>query len=161
MAMTEKQDEFFCALYRECAKHLWRWAYRCLGDRELSSELVQDTFVVLMLKIDAVMRYENPEAWLFQVMANQIWHEKRQFAVHEYIPIEECPDIPSDDHLMDGLEELIPSAFSEEERNLFIWYYRDRYSFGEISKVLGISEDACRMKLLRLRKRLKKILRDF
>lgn len=62
---------------------------------------------------------------------------------------------------MDGLEELIPSAFSEEERNLFIWYYRDRYSFGEISNVLGISEDACRMKLLRLRKRLKKILRDF
>lgn len=72
MAMTEKQDEFFCALYRDCAKHLWKRAYRSLGDRELSSELVQDTFVVLMLKIDAVMTYEKPKAWPFQVMADQI-----------------------------------------------------------------------------------------
>lgn len=62
---------------------------------------------------------------------------------------------------MDGLEELIPSAFSEEKRNLFIWYYRDRYSLGEISKALGIFEDACRMKLLRLRKRLKKFCAIF
>lgn len=161
MAMTKKQEEFFCALYRQYAAYLWKWAYRCLGDRQLSEELVQDTFVVLMLKIDTVITYENPKPWLFQVMANQIAHEKRQFAAHEsHVPLDEHPELSSDEHLMDGLEELLPSAFSEADQNLFIWYYRDRYTFGEISAKLGISEDACRMQLARLRSRLKKILRD-
>lgn len=162
MAMTNEQEKFFCTLYRQYAGYLWKWAYRSLGDRQLSEELMQDTFVILMLKIDTIMTYENPKSWLFGVMANQIAHEKRRFAIQKpSLPLEDHPELASDNHLMDGLEELLPSAFSETDRNLFIWYYRDQYTYGEISEMLGISENACRMQLARLRDRLKKILRDF
>lgn len=162
VAMTEKQAAFFVRMYEDYAEYLWKFAYRKLGDSHIAWELVQDTFVVLLLKIDKIIAHEKPAAWLFDVMGNQIQHEKRQFAVRggASVPLDECYELAADIEIMDGLEELIPSAFTEAERNLFLWYYRDQRTFREISGKLGISEDACRMQIKRLRKRLEKILRN-
>lgn len=57
-----------------------------------------------------------------------------------------------------GLSELFPSSFLPQERKLITLYYNERRSIKEISDILGISQSACKMRLLRLRNELKCIL---
>lgn len=51
---------------------LYNWAYHKTSNAEIAQDLVQDTFVVAVEKIDSFQRKSSVKTWLFSILNNKI-----------------------------------------------------------------------------------------
>lgn len=147
---------FLEELYRANAKRIADWAYRHLGDYEQAKDIVQDSFLIAVVKIDDVMASDNPKRWLYKTARNLIGHAIRERNKKLHIANSDISELDHDLEL--GLSEIFPKTFSTCDKKILHMYYYERCTIKEISDILGISISACKMRLLRLRKELRKIL---
>lgn len=155
--MEDTNTAFLESLYNSYANRITDWAYRHLGDYEQAKDIAQDTFLIALIKIDDLLASDNPKRWLYKTAKNLIGHaiRNRNIALRKLSKTQ--PDVLVSE-LQFGLSELFPSSFLPQERKLITLYYNERRSIKEISDILGISQSACKMRLLRLRNELKCIL---
>ena len=48
-----------------------------VGSRDIAEDIVADTFLILLAKINSVMEHEQPVKWLFRVLKNNAISEYR------------------------------------------------------------------------------------
>ena len=68
--MYQSKDSFFNELFEENYVKIRTWAYRHLGDYTLAEDIAQETFLILVLRIDVAMAHPAPRAWLYKVAQN-------------------------------------------------------------------------------------------
>lgn len=146
--MPEREDAIR-ALYEREYDTLCRAACRTLGDWEAAQDLVQDTFLLALLRSDDLAAHPSPGGWLTLTLRNLIQNERRKLVTRDTVPIEDvgllsAPDAPR------PLSEVLPAALSDEERTLLLLRFEEQQSYREIGARLGISEGACRIKLFRV-----------
>lgn len=58
---------------------LFRWAFHKTGNKEVSEDLVQDTFLAAFNAFDGFKGKSHPKTWLFSIMNNKItdYHRKK------------------------------------------------------------------------------------
>lgn len=159
------QDE----LYRRYAFRLHALCERYLGDKEEAKDLMLETLVRALDKIDT-WKYSGKGslyAWISRIAINKaINHIKRQrwrvlsldSRVQDNLPEpteEEMEEVPAD-----RLREWI-SSLPDLRRSVFNLYCLDGYSHTEIGRILGISERASSSTLSRARKQLKEKIRQY
>ena len=72
LRLGKAEQEFIHALYLEHSRKLRRCAVK-LGFRgETADDILQDTYLAAMRRVDALRACQNPRAYLFQILRNVI-----------------------------------------------------------------------------------------
>lgn len=149
-------SDWLSAAYEKYYEKMVGVAYRGTGSRTVAEDLTQDVFVLAIAREKELATHPNIEAWFMLTLRNLIHNELRHMRLG---------DIPLDDvaHLLregatDEFESLLPHGLSPRERELLLWRYRDQTDFRTIANRLGISETACRSRVVRVLSKCKKTL---
>ena len=145
------------ALYEREYDTLCRAAYRTLGDWEAAQDLVQDTFLLALLRQDGLPNHPAPGGWLTQTLRNLIRNERRRLVSHSAVPLDDAYGLPSSEPET-PLRDILPAGLSEQERELLALRFEQQWSYRELGERLGISEGACRIKLFRTVEKCRKLL---
>lgn len=156
MSLTKEQDEKITSLYLEMYQTLVNIAYIRFNNRSLAEEAAQETFCVACRKPDAILSSENPQGWLVTTLLYVIKNMKRFLAVREkrFVPI---PERLGNNPQYDDYSDIEYSdLLSDAEYRLFRRIAVDRYSMREAAYELGISIEACKKRVQRIRAKLQK-----
>jgi RNA polymerase sigma-70 factor, ECF subfamily len=133
-----KKPEALEALYDECAKTLYGYAFVHLRNREDSEDVVQEVFVKLMRTRAALKDVKNPSAYLLSVVHRAVVDLRRK---HSHSPLEdEIMDIREDKRLSAPEALAVNQAMcslSPEQRAAVYLKEVEEMSFQEIGSVTG------------------------
>jgi RNA polymerase sigma factor (sigma-70 family) len=144
-----------------------RYLYRLTGDHEVAQDLTQDTFIkaykgILKTKNDISFR-----AWLYRIATNNALQFRRRKRLLSFIPFtrSEEMNIPSaedsavrtDDRMI--IEEVLLKV-PQEQRICMVLHFVEGLKYREVAEIVGISEDAVRMRVARGRHAFLKIYNE-
>ena len=151
-------------LYQEMYGRMVAYATSVLGDRNLAEEAVQDTFCIFCTKAEVTLGHENPQGWLMRTLQNVIRNMQRHRAVMNRLIMGSLQ--------VEDLEELL--VYDEEDVDLLYGDLAARADFQLLKRVVldgctmleaaeeqGITVEACKKRIQRIRAFLKKKLADF
>lgn len=148
----------FNELYDLYANEVYKFAYWLSGDRFEAEDITSETFVCVWIRFNSI-RTETLKAYLFTIARNiylkKLRKGKKQVALNDAFP----DGIPEPEKLVDSRLELqrvrsVLLKLSETDRAAFILRVQHELSYAEISRVLGISLSAAKVKVHRVRKKL-------
>lgn len=157
-------------LYSDYYKDIYRYLYSLCRDASLVEDMCSDVFLAVVKSIATFREDCDVKTWLFSIARNK-WHEylrkKRQTLDTQTIDefIEEKPSsAPSAEETL-LRHELIKRVYElldgEHERSRKIALMRiDGYSFYEIGKAVGISENSARVTFFRIKEKIRKKLKE-
>jgi RNA polymerase sigma-70 factor, ECF subfamily len=140
-------------LYREGGDRLWRAVLAFSGDPEVASDAVAEAFAQVLRRGDAV---EDPERWVwraaFRIASGEL-KERRKRPVMETIETYEMEEPARD--LVVALSKL-----SDKQRASVVLHDAAGYPAREVARIVGSTEAAVRVHLMRGRRRLRELLED-
>lgn len=147
----------FAPLYERYFTDIFRFVLRRTGHRDLTADLTQQTFLKAML---GLARYEPRglpfRAWLYRIALNEVrmhWRKKKEVLIDvsyaEVRGLSEEMGLNLDEHEMQRLAAAL-GRLDEERARLIELRYMDGLSFAELGQVLGIGEDAAKMRTHRV-----------
>lgn len=156
------QEKFIHKLFLDTYRSLYAYALAVLRDPQRAEELVQDVFLLAIEKTDVVMRSPNPKGWLFRAVKNQLQHEYRArqrmlklCCSLEALPEQSHPAAPD----AYSLElQALRAQFTPEEWDMLQRAYIRQERIADIAAAHGISYDACRKRLYKLKVRARRLL---
>lgn len=143
-----RREDAIEALYGREYDTLCRAAYRTLGDWDAAQDLVQDTFLLALLRQDTLAAHPAPGAWLTQTLRNLIQNERRRLVSHGALSLDDAGPLPAAE-AETGLRDVLPAGLTAQERELLTLRFEAQLSYRELGERLGVSEGACRVKLFR------------
>lgn len=154
--MTEKQ-RFIKGLYEDNHDYLLRIS--CIFSRSEADaeDLVQNVFVLATDSCDKLMTHKNPRAWLVVTLRNCIRNDRRLHANTKNVSLEEIGDLTAPE-AAEPLSYILPGRLSVDDKDILIWRFERKLSYREMSKKLGISETACRVKVCRIIKKCRELM---
>lgn len=161
MGLTDYQRRAIETYYVEMFYSLSAYAQSALNDRSLAEEAVQDTFRIACAKADKFLSSPNPKGWLLNTLKNVINNAIRSRAylnrmVIAYLDTDEN-NIPGD--IGNPSIDLIYSDLTEnKDYKLLKKIALEKCSMLEAAQELGISVEACKKRVQRAKKKLKKYL---
>ena len=156
--MPERPEKSFYALYKSQYEKMIKLAYRMLGSMESAQDIVQETFMLALLRWDEVSVHPLPEGWLALTVRNLVQNERRRYANHEELPLDSFMEQP-DTRQEHPLSHLLPKKLSEEDRQLRIWKFELQMDNRQIADRLGISMTASKNRVSRAVKRCRNLLK--
>ena len=140
-------------LYREGGDRIWRAILAFSGDPEVASDAVAEAFAQVLRRGEAV---EDPERWVwraaFKIASGEL-KERRRRPVTETIGSYEMEEPARD--LVVAL-----SSLSEKQRRAVVLHDAAGYPAREVARMVGSTEAAVRVHLMRGRRRLRELLGD-
>lgn len=139
---------------------------RCVTQEDINAEdLVQDVFLIALLKIEDVRKSYSPKYWLYRTMKNLINNKRRdlQRMKNAMQKMEaETSNLNSPSNSEFDSEILLfmscQANIKATDWKLFCDYCLNGYSYRELAARNGISESACKMRILRVKRLLAKQL---
>lgn len=169
-----RYDAFFEDICEKYYKDVYKYIVFTLKDREISNDIVQDTFIVVYKNIEKVYKHKNPGGFVFRTAQNLVKNYKKELykRLTREVNIDEgvtnIQDINTsiENTLNSEIDEYeyitdIINQLSDEKKKLYEMYYVEKKSMKEISESEGIEYTALRMKYVRLRKEIKNKVKEF
>ena len=158
-AAIEGDAESFTRLARRYYPAMVAIAHSILGDRDLAEDAAQLAFARAAVKLPQLKDSRKFAGWLAVICRNaakdMARREKSRCAFDKFSSgLKETKETDSQRILKEALNKLAPSA----REVIFLRYY-DGLSYGQISTVLGISEQAINGRLRRAKKKMAEYLR--
>lgn len=158
MVLNDDQRRVIKALYLEMYLLLFSYAQNMLSDRSLAEEAVQDTFRIACTKADNLLYSPNPKGWLLNTLKYVIKNKGRSRAyLINSLELDENI-IPGDPDVLD-IDFMYSDLTNSEDYKLLKKIALDKYSMLEVAKEMGISVEACKKRVQRAKKKLKKVLK--
>ena len=157
--LGKAEREYFHTLYLEHSRTLRRCAWK-LGFRgETAEDLLQDTFLAAMRRVDVLRACRNPRAYLLRILRNVIGYRLRSAKNAQGI-LERLRDAGDEAWAAEYRDELSPEVLyrgliGEGELRLLLDVYLEGKSVKEAARDLGIDPGACYMRLKRAREHLR------
>lgn len=157
-----------CDLVLNFQDRVFRMAFRVFGNASSAEDATADALATVWLRCGSWRGESQAGTWIYQVAWRVILDHQRslrrwgRFWEFKEELISDVIDNPID--TIDKQEEsllrmqLVKEAMqdlSTEDRALVHMYYYDQKSLAEISIILGVSRDALKMRLSRIRKKLR------
>ncbi|HQW04405.1 MAG: RNA polymerase sigma factor [Flavobacteriales bacterium] len=147
----------FTPLYERYFGDIYRFVERRIRDRQRSADITQDAFLKAML---ALPRYTDRglpfRAWLYRIALNEVrmyWRKRKEILVEmsfaEVLGLTEEIGMPPVEEELARLAQAM-GRLDEAKAHLVELRYMDGLSFQEIGQVLGIAEDAAKMRTHRV-----------
>lgn len=139
-------------LYEKEYPGLFRIACASRLGRDFADDMVQETFQTLLEKRDDPKGagHTNLKGWLITTLRNKIASEMQRRWRHMEQPLDELSAV-SEAGYEPSFRDSLPRQLTEDEKDLLCMFYEMQLSHREISQILGISEAASRMRLIRAR----------
>jgi len=140
---------YWSALYSEHAAALTNFLTKLTGDREVASELMQETFV-RAIRSGGDMELRSARAWLFRVAANLARDHHRRRQLLRFVPFsgrEADPRVIGDPEmgLLHRALRQLPATLS----STLLLHYDAGFSRKEIADMDGVTEEAVKSRLAR------------
>jgi len=148
----------FNDLYDLYANEVYKFAYWLSGDTFEAEDITSETFVRVWVRFNSI-RTDTLKAYMFTIARNiylkKLRKGKYQIALNDTFPDRN----PEPEKLVDSRLELqrvrrALQNLSEIDRAAFVLRVQHELSYAEISRVLGISISAAKVKVHRVRKKL-------
>lgn len=145
-----------------------------IKNEELVKDITASVFEVALLKIEQykVINGIPFKSWLYRIMQNQITEyirktiirEKHEKFVEQYIPkYDEISTIytnsPYEDIKLSYLKKYIPKL-AANDKMLLQYRFINEYSYKEISKIMGLSENSLRTRMTRLLRKIQNYIEN-
>ena len=141
-------------------------AYRKIGNYHDAEEIAQETFLKAYQKLSTLKNPDGFAGWLYVICANccRDWLRKRRKGKESLVSLKQLSgdEIAASSYVKytngkteQSLREAV-GTLPESERTVVTLYYMGGLSCGEISRFLGVSLSAAKMRLHRARRHLKK-----
>jgi RNA polymerase sigma-70 factor, ECF subfamily len=156
MAAKAEPDRF-APLYERYFADVFRFIHRRAQHNELSADLTQQTFLKAMLGLS---RYEPRglpfRAWLYRIALNELrmhWRKRKEVVIDmsyaEVRGMSEEMGLPGEEEELRRLAAAL-GRLKEDRARMMELRYMDGLSFAELGQVLGIGEDAAKMRVHRI-----------
>ena len=147
-------------LYEEYQSELLAYGTRMSGSRELSEDLVQETFIKALIHAGTLTELSSSQqrAWLYSTFKNLFFDRYRRAVLEQeslhslQLQASEPSGIPEVEAAM------LLQTVDPQDRAIFLLRYLDGYTAKEIAQMLGLPPGTIRSRLSRCRSRLKKQL---
>ena len=162
LRLEEAEREYVHALYLAHARALRGYAVRLGFPGEAADDLLQETFLAAIRRVDALKQCREPRAYLLQILRNVIGSRLRSRKTAERI-LDRFRD-PEDETIGQGYRDelapeiLLKGLIGDEELRLLLRFYQEGRSVKELAGELGIDPGACYMRLKRAREHLRAAL---
>ena len=167
MTLHEICTKYYNDIYRHCLKRL-------NFNADAAAEINQQVFSVLCERWEEVQNHPNITGWLIKTANNKIRKAKLWYALRYGIVSmnsENFREPPMENDMLEQIlceqleEDLelytneVLSRLSEDER-ILLEYKREKKTHAEIAELLGITEGAVTMRVVRLRQKIRSIAED-
>lgn len=159
--MKKLMEELFARYYRD----VYRYLYSLSHDAHLSEDLASEVFVEVVRSVALFRGESDIKTWLFSI-ARHRWYaylrkrnrDIQEQALHEFLEADGKP-LEEQAYDQDAAERIYEILDGESERTRRIVLMRvEGYSFYEIAKEIGISENSARVIHFRAKEKIRKIL---
>ena len=152
-------EDWISRLYQEMYGCMFTYATSILNDRTLAEEAVQDAFCILCIKVDEVIEKENPNGWLMRVLQNMMRNMNRQRTtmnrlIMTSLQVENLEEILVYDE--ENVDILYGDVSARADFQLLKRVVLDNYSMLEAAEEFGITVDACKKRVQRMKQFLRK-----
>ena len=152
------EREFIRALFLEHSRALRGYAASLGFPGDAGEDLLQETFLIAIRRVDTLRACEAPNAYLLRILRNVIGYRLR--SMKYAAALAERLERPEETWDETDPETLYRGAVSDGELRLLLRYYRDGLSQRELAEELGIELGALKMRLKRAKERLRKALEE-
>lgn len=139
-----------------------RFTLTLTGERTLAEDLVQEAYVKAYSAMRTLNKNESVLDWLFKIVKNLhldfVRARKNQNVSLDEANLESVCAEEADRAELLAVHRAL-SQFEPEDRHLLLLVDLEERSYEEAGQILGISEDAVRTRLFRLRKRFAEIFK--
>lgn len=150
----------FQRLYLGARGRLWAYLFRITGERELTDDLIQESFCRIYQVPDRELADGSERAYLFRVATNLANdHFRRNSRVRRYLASLLGPTTSADPRAAHEMQALF-QRLRPRERALLWLAHVEGYSHQEIAEILGLKPASIRVLLSRARKRLANLVQD-
>lgn len=156
-------EEQITKLYREMYGRMVAYAFSVLGDRNLAEEMVQDTFCIFCARADTTLQHKNPQGWMIRTLQNVMRNMQRHRAtmnrlLMKVLQTEDWGALLVYDQ--EDVDILYGDLSARADFQLFKRVVLDGCTMLEAAEEYGITVEACKKRMQRLRTHLKKKLSD-
>lgn len=160
----EALQQKFLEAYDAYADAIFRYCYYKTSDKELSRDLVQETFTKLWTYLQNGNEIRTMRPFLYQLAGNLVidWYRKHKSESLENLmdqgfdPADTKIDHESRAELQWALANL--NKLAQSDRDLIIWRYVEDLSPREIADILGEKENTISVRVHRALERLRKLV---
>jgi RNA polymerase sigma-70 factor (ECF subfamily) len=161
MGLDKEQDKLIEQLYREMYIQLYAYAINALTDRQLAEEAVQDTFRIACMKADSLLKSDNKKGWLTNTLKHVIQNIRRSRArlnslVISALSIDDIVIVSPTGGL--DFDVIYSDLLGQEDFELLQMIILNKYTILKVARELGISVEACKKRVQRAKKKLRKII---
>ena len=163
-------ENAFVSLVEKYQKQVHALAWRKIGDFHIAEEITQDTFLKVYQKLSTLKDANQFSGWLYVIATNQCraWLRKKRIKTEplEETDVEKIEEAYSqyiaEEHAKATVEtqrevvKKLLAKLKESERTVMTLHYFGEMTIEEISRFLGVSASAIKLRLHRARQRLKK-----
>ncbi len=144
------------ALFETWAAPILRFTDRMLGNRAEAEEVSQEVFLKMITRADQYDGRAPVSSWLFTIAANACRDRLRKSGRH--LPLEAAGEPVSPaagvlerliDRQQKGAVRAALAKLSDEQREALVLARYDGLRYGEIARILGISEGAVKTRIFR------------
>ena len=132
-----------------------RYIQRLTGDTEMAKDLTQDTFLKAYQGILGTDTEISLKAWLYRIATNTVLDYKRRKGLISFIPFTDSTRrklIESEASTVADEKMTIQRAIlriDHDQKACLVLHYVEGLRYKEIADILGITEDAVRMRVYR------------
>jgi RNA polymerase sigma-70 factor (ECF subfamily) len=140
-------------LYEAHAAELVGYLWRLTGDREVATDLMQDTFAAGMRDERALREPEKARAWLFRIATHLATKRLRRQRLIAFLPF---AGTERSSEGVPGVEDLAVRdalrAISADQATALVLHYGHGFTRGEIAELVGRSEETVKSRIARGRR---------
>lgn len=139
---------------------MMKLAARLLKNQQMSEELVNESFLILLYKRKELEHHPNLPGWLNQTLKNLILNELNSARHRLEIPLIKEAEVAQPDIYRPQLSELLPPELTQKESEILIMFFEEQLSYDQIAVRLHISVLNCRTRLFRAKAHFKELIEN-
>ena len=158
MRMTSAEDNEFTKKYDMYSDMIYKLSLAYLNNSSDCEDVLQDVFIKLFGINKKFKDQEHEKSWLIRITINNCIDKTRKNKRQQTLPLKEYI-FKTENKEKHVLAELVYQLPGKLKAPIHLYYY-EGYKVNEISRILGISSSAVKMRLKRGREMLKIQLED-
>lgn len=153
------KKEQFTTIYRQHHAKVFRLCKGYFnGEEETANDLVQEIFIKVWQHLDGFRNESTVSTWIYRISVNCCLLHLRKPSVKKEVRLQNLPDMVQEEY-NPGTEERLRKMHRcighlEPTGKLIILLVLEGIEYPEIARVIGIAEDALRVRIHRIKKSL-------
>lgn len=143
---------------------LFAYAVTLLGNAATAEEAVQESFRIACMKPEALIRSDNPVGWMVNTMKHAVRNIKRtqlRRRIGATLSLDDDEAFLAQPGRPDEYADVeFSDLMTDEEYRMLKWHVLLDVSIKDIAETMDISEEACKKRIQRTKKRVQKILSE-